>query len=93
MRAVLDIRHDLPLRCSIRTQLVGDHALWREALFLQQPGKQALGGLGVAAGLNDLIENISILADSPPQPMFLAGDGDEDFVEVPNIMGAGPFPA
>lgn len=47
----------------------------------------------IAAVLDDLIENISILVDSPPQPMFLAGDGDEDFVQVPNIIGAGPLPA
>lgn len=93
MRAVLDIRHDLPFRRSIGTQLVRDHALWCEALFRQQPGEQALGGLIIAAVLDDLIENISILDDSPPQPMFLAGDGDEDFVQVPNIIGAGPLPA
>ena len=93
MRTVLDIRHDLPFRRSIGTQLVGDHAVWGEALLLQQPGEQALGGLGIAAVLDDLIENMSILVDSPPQPMFLAGDGDEDFVQVPNIIGAGPLPA
>ena len=71
VRAVLDIRHDLPFRRTIGTQLVGDDALWRQALFLQQPGEQAPGGLGIAAVLDDLVD-ISVLIDSPPQPMFLA---------------------
>lgn len=58
---MLDIRHDLPFRRSIGTQLGGGHALWYEALFLQQSGEQALGGLGIAAVLDGLIENMNAM--------------------------------
>lgn len=57
VRPVFDGRHHLSLGCSVGAQLVGDHAL-----LLQQPPEQALGGLGVATVLDDLVEHIAILS-------------------------------
>lgn len=79
---MLDVRHHLSPGCSIGAQLVGDHALRRDALLLQQPRQQALGRFGVAAVLDDLVEHIAILVDGAPQPVFPAGDGDDDLVQV-----------
>ena len=85
VRAVLDFWHDLTSGGSVGAELVGDHSPGWAALLLQQPLQQALGGLGVAAALDDLIEHIAVLINRPPQPVFLARDGDHDFVEMPDI--------
>ncbi|OBP80086.1 hypothetical protein BAE39_27655 [Mesorhizobium loti] len=52
---------------------------------LQKSRQQALGGLGVAARLDDLIEHISVLINRSPQPAFLTVDAHQDFIEVPDI--------
>lgn len=39
--------------------------------------------LGIAAALNQHVEDEAILINCPPQPMFLAANGDDDLVEVP----------
>ena len=91
MRAVFDFRHDLAPGGCIGAELVGDHAPGRAALFLQEAGQQAFGGLGVAARLDDFIEHIAILIDGPPKPVLFAGNRDRDLVKVPNISAARPF--
>lgn len=89
VRPMLDVRHHLSPGCSIGAQLVSDHALRRNALLLQQPRQQALGRIGVAAVLDDLVEHIAILVDGAPQPVFPAGNGDDDLVQVPDVVSAG----
>jgi hypothetical protein len=69
----------------VGAELVGVHSPGRAALLPQQPFQQAFSGLGIAAALYDLIEHIAILINRPPQPVFLAGNGDHDFVEMPDI--------
>jgi hypothetical protein len=54
----------------------------------QEPFQQALGRLGVAAGLDNLIEHVTILIHGPPEPVLLAGDRDHDLVEVPDVAAA-----
>ncbi|EJC74992.1 penicillin-binding protein, beta-lactamase class C [Rhizobium leguminosarum bv. trifolii WSM2012] len=51
--SVLDVRHDLSPGCSIGAQLVSDHPLRCDTLRLQKTGQQSLGGLGIAAVLDD----------------------------------------
>lgn len=87
--SVFDVRHDLPPGCSIRAQLVSDHPLRCDTLLLQKTGQQSPGSLGVAAVLIDFVEHIPVLIDGPPYPMFPAGDGDDDLVQVPHIVAAG----
>jgi hypothetical protein len=50
-----------------------------------------LGGLLVAQALDEHVENEALLVDSAPEPMLLAGDGDDDVIEVPYVDG--PLPA
>ncbi len=91
VRPVFDCRHDLASSRSIGTELVGDHPPRRTALLLQQTPQQALGGLGITPALNDLVKDISVLVNSPPQPALLARYGDYDLVEVPDVMAARRF--
>lgn len=46
MRAMFDVRHNLPLGGSVRGEFIGDDALGCHALLLQETLQQALGGLG-----------------------------------------------
>ena len=55
--AMLDAGHDLSLRRAIAGKLVGDHDAWRSHLLLQQLAQQSLGGLLVAAALDQNIEH------------------------------------
>ena len=91
MRAMLNRRHDLTLGRSVGAQPVGDQSPRRTALLFQQALQHALGRFGVATRLDDLIEHIAILIDSPPQPVLLTGNGDDNLVEEPNIAAVRPL--
>jgi hypothetical protein len=88
MRAVFDCRHDLTLGSRVGAELVGDHSSWRAALFPQEAPQQALGCRGIAARLHDLIKDVSVLVNSPPQPVLLAGNGDYHLIQVPDVAAA-----
>jgi hypothetical protein len=53
--------------------------------------QQSLGGLGVAANLNDIVENVAVLVDRAPEIALLAVDvdRDDDLIEMPAVMPAG----
>jgi hypothetical protein len=85
---VLDCWHDLTPGRRIGAELVGDHSSRWAALLLQQTLQQALGGLGVAARLNDFVEHIAVLINRPPEPVLLARDRDHDLVEMPDVAAA-----
>jgi hypothetical protein len=87
--AVLDAGHDLPLGGRIAFQLVGDQHTRRSPLLLQQLAKQALGGFLVAPALHEDIENEALLVDCTPEPVLLAGGGDNDLIKVPLVTAAG----
>lgn len=83
---MLNNRHDLASCCAIRAKLITDDAL--RSLLLHQPDQEAPGIPGVAAALNNLVENIAVLVDGAPEPVsFLASHGH--FVWMPHIPWAG----
>jgi hypothetical protein len=86
--AVLDARHDLPLGCGVAAQLVGDQHTRRAALLLHELAEQAFGGFLVAPALDQDIENEAFLVDRAPEPVLLAGDGNDNLVEVPFVAAA-----
>ena len=50
----------------MRGKLVDDDPRRQTPLVVHQPAQQTLGSLGVAAGLDDLVENIAALLDGAP---------------------------
>src|ERR1700689_2916096 len=98
---MLDTGHDLPLSGGVAAQLVGDQHPRRSRLLLQQLAEQTFGGPLVAPALDENIEHEAVLVDRAPEPMLLAGDGDDDLVEGPFVAAAwgspmdavGEFPA
>lgn len=83
---MFDSGHNIALRRPVRAQFVGDHVLWRQALLLEQSGQQPFGCLRITAGLNDFVENITILIDGTPQSVFSAANGDHHLVQMPDIV-------
>ena len=90
--AVLDAGHDLSLGRGIAAELIGDQHARRAPLTLQQLAEQAFGGLFITPALHDDIENKAFLADRAPEPVLLAGDGDDDLVKVPFVAAAWGVP-
>jgi hypothetical protein len=85
---VLDAGHDLSLGGRVASQLIGDQHTRRAALLLKQLAEQAFGGLLIAPALDEDIENEAFLIDGAPEPVLLAGDGDDDLIEVPLVAAA-----
>ena len=93
MLPMLDTCHDLPLGRRVAVQLVGDQHARRPLLLLQQLAQQAFACLLVAPALHEDIKDVAFLVNRTPQPMLLAGDADDDFIEVPFVAAAGCLPA
>src|SRR3954465_9843375 len=91
--AVLDTRHDLTLGGTVAAQLVGDQHTRRSSLLLQQFAQQALGRLLVAPALDQDIENEALLVNRTPEPVLLAGDSEDDLIQMPFVAAAGGTPA
>jgi hypothetical protein len=89
MLPVLDAGHDLTLGRGVAAQLVGDQHPRCPPLLLQQFAEQALGGFLVTPTLDEDVENEALLVDRAPEPVLLAGDGNDDLVEVPLVAGEG----
>jgi hypothetical protein len=75
---MLDTGHDLSLGASVAAQLVGDQHTRRLRLLLQQLVAEAFGSLLVASASDEEIEDP--LVDRAPEPVLLAGDGEDNLV-------------
>lgn len=47
----------------------------------------ALCCLGVSPGSNEDIKHVAVCVDGTPHPMFLAADRDNDFIQMPLVVG------
>ena len=90
--AVLDTGYDRTLGCGIVFQLIGDQHTRRTLLFSHQFAQQALGRFLVAPSLDEDIPNKAVLLDRTPEPVLLAGNGDDHLVQVPFIATTGATP-
>jgi hypothetical protein len=88
--SVLHRGHYHAVRGPVAAQFVGDDHPWHVPQSLQQLTKEPGGGLGVAPGGDQDVQNTPVLVDRPPQVVGLSVDLDEYLVEVPLIPGAWP---
>jgi hypothetical protein len=88
--AVFELQPHIAARFAIQSQPVRDHDAWRSRLSWKL-AHEALGGFPAALTFDANIENEAVRVDGAPQPMFLAGDGDDDFVQTPLL--ASPWSA
>jgi hypothetical protein len=85
---MLDPGHDLPLGSGVALQLVGDEHARGSTLLLEELAEQAFGGILVAPALDENIKSEAVLVDGAPEPMLLAGEADDDLIEVPFVATA-----
>lgn len=83
--AILDPQRHVPAGRAIRGQFVRDHDARRPGGLSQQFAHEPAGGFSVATALNENVENEAVLIDGAPEPVFLAGDRDDDFVHMPFV--------
>ena len=72
-------------------QLIGDRHLWCKAVLLQQLAHQPLGCPLVPARLDQDIEDLALLIDSPPQIHAPAGDPHDHLIQMPAIARTWPL--
>jgi hypothetical protein len=88
--AMLNAGHDLSFGRAVAGKLVGDHDAWRSHLLLQELAQQSLGGLLVAAALDQNIEHDPGLVHGAPQPVLHTGDLEHDLVQMPFVANSRP---
>ena len=71
-------------RGAIRPQVVGDHPIWNEAVFLQEFAHQFQRGMLASLGLDQHIEAFAFGVDGSPQRNHAASDFQIDFIQMPD---------
>ena len=85
-------RKDLPMCSRITPKLVGDQLPRCLSLMLQGPTKEALSGSTISTLGDQNIDHVSILIDGPPKIEALTLNGDEEFIDVPDVTESSLFP-
>ena len=83
-----DPGHDVPMGDTVATQLVGHETRWFLSLTLQEFPKESPCCAPVPAGLDEEVDQVTILIHGAPQILVLTVDRDEDFVQEPRIAKA-----
>lgn len=78
-------REDVPMCSRITPKLVGDQLPGCLSLMFQGPTKEAFSGSTISTLGNQNIDHVSILIDGSPQIEALTLDGDEGFIDVPDV--------
>ncbi len=78
-------REDLPMGGRITPKLVGDQLPRCLSLMFQGPTKEASSGSTMSTLGDQNIDHVSILIDGTPKIEALTLDGDEEFIDVPDV--------
>jgi hypothetical protein len=76
---------NIPGSRSVARKLVGQQLARLFPLAFQHLTKESLSRPGVAATLDEDIEDVTILIDGTPQVVDLSAGGDEDLIDVPSV--------
>ena len=87
-RIVSHARQNCSLCSPIALQFVGDHPERFLTLTLHQSAEEPLGGVLIAARLQENINDIAVLIHGTPKILLLAVDSDEELVQIPSIAEA-----
>ena len=83
--AMNNSRKDLPMRCTITPQFVGDQLAGCLFLMFQHLTKESRSRSTISALGNQNVDHVSILIDGAPQKEVLTSDSDEEFIDVPDV--------
>src|SRR5271157_576650 len=87
--AMFHAKAHLRSRSAVRTELVCDHHARRRDGGFQKLLHEPLRSARVSSALDQDVEHEAILIDGAPQPMLLARDRDNDFVQMPFVAASG----
>src|SRR5271163_2311168 len=73
-------------RRAIRAQVVGDHSIGNEAVFLQELAHQFQRGVLVPFGLDQHVEDLTFRIDSAPEIDHAAGDFQIRLIQMPGAV-------
>ncbi len=90
--AMNDGRKDLPMGSRITPKLVGDQLPGCLSLMFQHLTKEAFSGSTISTLGDQNIDHVSILIDGSPKIAALTLDGDEEFIDVPDVAESALFP-
>ena len=71
-------------RRAVAAKFVCDNNAWL-AEMLEEFAKKPIRSLRITSRLDENVQNITVAVDGAPQPMFLAADHDNNFVEMPLV--------
>ena len=86
--AMFNLKAHLRPRRSVGAELVRDHDARRDDRRFQKPLHEPLRRAGVSSTLDQDVENDTVLIDGAPEPVWLAGDRDYDFIHMPFIAAS-----
>ena len=84
--------HHPAMRSSVAAQLVGNETPGLASLCRQQPVEEALSGEPISTRLDEDVDRVAVLVDSPPEIVPFTADGDEELVQVPGVAHATSSP-
>ena len=84
---------DLSMCSRITPKLIGDQLPGYLSLMFQSPTEEALSRSANSTLGDQNIDHVSILIDGPPMIEALALDGDEEFIDVPDVAEPSLFSA
>ena len=84
-RVAGDTGHDVPLGHSVAAQLVGHETTRFLSLTLQALSEESPRRTPVPTGLDEKVNQVTVLVHGAPQRLALTGDRDEDFVQKPRL--------
>ncbi len=84
-------RKDLPMCSRITPKLVGDQLPGCLSLMFQHLTKEAFSGSTISTLGDQNIDHVSILIDGSPKIAALTLDGDEEFIDVPDVAESSLF--
>jgi hypothetical protein len=85
-------REDVPMYSRITPKLVGDQLPGCLSLMFQGLTKETFSGSTISTLGDHNIDHVSILIDGPPKIEALTFDGDEEFIDVPDVAESSLFP-
>ena len=85
---MFNLKAHLRPRRSVGTQLVRDHDAGRDDRRFQKPLHEPLRRAGVSSTLDQDVENDAVLIDGAPEPVWLAGDRDDDLIHMPFVAAS-----
>ena len=84
-RVVGDTGHDVPLGNSVAAQLVGHETTRFLSLTLQECSEESPRRTPVPTGLDEDVDQITVLIHRAPEILALTVDRHEDFIQEPRI--------